>query len=129
MSLETNRAPVRGERLGGEREGDRRRAIAVLVRGCHRLMLQPHDAEAQAALVAVLATARVAEAEVDSLLVAALVKEAAAHADELALRLDSPGYSALYIGATAARLCQTLNLLQRQLGSDVVASRRLLAGT
>ncbi len=50
----------------------------------------------------------------DSPLVAALIKQVRAHADELAFRLDAGGASSLHVSAIAARLCQAVNALQRQ---------------
>jgi len=109
--------------LGGEAEvdkqvhseGSRAEALVSLIRGSQRLLLQPHDADARQALLVLLATVPLTVGEEDPLLITALVKEACAHADELAFRLEAPGYSGLYIAATTARLCQTLTILRTQL--------------
>ncbi|MBY0319459.1 MAG: hypothetical protein K2X72_12100 [Reyranella sp.] len=50
----------------------------------------------------------------DSPLVAALIKQVRAHADELAFRLDAGGASSLHVGASAARLCQAVKALRGQ---------------
>jgi hypothetical protein len=99
-------------------EGSRAEALTVLIRSSQRLLLQPHDADARQALVVLLAAVPLTSGEDDSLLITALVKEASAHADELAFRLEAPGYSPLYIAATTARLCQTLTILQAQLAPN-----------
>ena len=96
-------------------EGSRAEALTVLIRNSQRLLLQPHDADARQALVVLLAAVPLTSGEDDSLLITALVKEACAHADELAFRLKAPGYSAVYTAATTARLWQTLTILQMQL--------------
>ena len=83
------------------------------------MLLNPDDSEARAVLSLMLATVPLAVADHDSLSITALVKEARAHAEELAYRLEAPGYSSLYIAATTARLHQTLTILQWQLAPDV----------
>jgi hypothetical protein len=102
----------------------RAEAIALLSRCCCRLLLQPDDGDARDVLAFVLATVPLTFCEEDSLLITALVKEAQAHAEELAYRLEAPGYSSLYIAATTARLHQTLSILQLQLSSEVAGVRR-----
>lgn len=97
----------------------RTEAIAILSRSCRRLLLHPDHSEARAVAALLLATVPLTGADRDSLLITALVKEARAHAEELAYRLEAPGYSSLYIAATTARLHQTLTILQLQLASDV----------
>jgi len=62
------------------------RALAILIRGSQRLLLRPHDTDVRQALVVLLATVPLTFGEDDSLLISALVKEACAHADELAFR-------------------------------------------
>jgi hypothetical protein len=51
-----------------------------------------------------------------------------AHADGLAFRLDSGGASSLYVGATAARLCQAVTALQAlmAMGGPAAAATGLL---
>ena len=93
----------------------RAEAIALLSRCCRQLLLRPDRADARDLLAFVLATVPLTFCESDPLLITALVKEAQAHAEELAYRLEAPGYSSLYIAATTARLHQTLSILQLQL--------------
>ena len=100
----------------------RAEAIELLSRCCRRLLLQPSHDDTRHMLAFVLATTPLALGECDSLLITALVKEARAHAEELAYRLEAPGYSSLYIAASTARLHQTLTILQLQLAPDVVAA-------
>jgi len=52
-------------------------------------------------------------------LMAALVKEARAHASELAFRLEQPGIAPIHLRATAARLCQTVAVLRRHSACDM----------
>lgn len=100
----------------------RAEAIELLSRSCRRLLLQPSHDDTRHMLAFLLATTPLALGECDSLLITALVKEARAHAEELAYRLEAPGYSSLYIAASTARLHQTLTILQLQLAPDVVAA-------
>jgi hypothetical protein len=98
----------------------RAEAIELLSRYCRRLLLQPSHDDTRHMFAVVLATTPLALGECDSLLITALVKEARAHVEELAYRLEAPGYSSLYIAATTARLHQTLTVLQKQLAPHVV---------
>lgn len=90
----------------------RNEIVDLLLDGCKLLMLRPHDYGAREAMARAVATFAVAAEQGDTLLIRALAEEAKANGDELAFRLDSPGYSTLFIEATAARLCQTLTLLR-----------------
>jgi len=83
------------------------------------LLLQPSHDDTRDMLAFVLATTPLALGECDSLLIAALVNEARAHGEELAYRLEAPGYSSLYIAATTARLHQTLTILELQLAPEI----------
>jgi hypothetical protein len=100
-------------------EMSRAEAVALLSTSCRRLLLQPDQGDARDVLAFVLATVPLTLGKCDSLLITALVKEARAHVDELAFRLEAPGYSSLYVAATTARLHQTLTILQLQLAADV----------
>ena len=102
----------------------RTEAIALLSSNCRRLLLQPDDGDVRQMLAFVLATAPLTFGDFDSLLITALIKEARAHAEELAYRLEAPGYSSLYIAATTARLHQTLTILQMQLAAEIVGTDR-----
>jgi hypothetical protein len=82
---------------------------------CHRVLLEPQNAQSRAILGRAVAATQLAPLEGDTLLTASLVKEARAHAEKLAFRLETPGYPALYINAITARLCQTLAVLELQL--------------
>jgi hypothetical protein len=99
-----------------------RRAIALLLRCCRRLLLQPsHDTRQMLAFV--LATTPLALGECDSLLIDALVKEARAHGEELGYRLEAPGYSSFCIAATTAGFIRIFLVLHRgdhgQVSSDL----------
>jgi hypothetical protein len=102
----------------------RAEAIALLSSNCRRLLLQPDHGDVRHMLAVVLATAPLTFGDSDSLLITALIKEARAHAEELAYRLEVPGYSSLYIAATTARLHQTLAILQLQLAAEIVGTDR-----
>lgn len=91
--------------------------IEFLLAACHRLMLEPRDAKARSMAMILLMTGDLSAETGDSRLVACLIKEARAHADELAFRLDSGGASSLHVGAMAARLCQSVTALQAQIAS------------
>jgi hypothetical protein len=93
---------------------ERREQLQILVGACHWLLLEPENDEPRRAL-ALLTAGGLEATELDPPLIAALINEANAHGDELSFRLDSPGYPALYIAATTARLCQTLEELQLHL--------------
>jgi hypothetical protein len=93
----------------------RAETLEALLDAGRRLQLNPEDDETRATLATRLASLRLAAEDRDTLFVAALIKEATAHADELSFRLEAPGYPALYIASIAARLCQTLITLRRQL--------------
>jgi hypothetical protein len=93
---------------------DRVDQLNALLASCHRLLLDPRDEEARTLAVLVLGAAALAERADDTRLATALVAEARAHAEELAFRLEAPGYSSLYIRAVTARLCQTLQVLRVQ---------------
>jgi hypothetical protein len=58
--------------------------LEFLLATCHRLMLEPHGGEARRFATRLLATADLLAEKDDQPLVAALIKEACAHADELA---------------------------------------------
>lgn len=98
-----------------KRQLARAQATALLSRCCRQLLLQPDHTDARDVLAFALATVPLTLCESDPLLMTALVKEARAHAEELAYRLEAPGYSSLYIAAATAKLHQTLSLLQLQL--------------
>jgi hypothetical protein len=105
-------------------QASRAEAIALLSSNCRQLLLQPDHGDVRQMLAFVLATAPLTLGDSDSLLITALIKEARAHAEELAYRLEAPGYSSLYIAATTARLHQTLTILQLQLAAKIVATDR-----
>jgi hypothetical protein len=89
--------------------------LEFLLAACHRVTLEPHDREARRIAARLLTMAEVSAEKNDSSLVAALIKEIRAHADELAFRLDTGGTTSLHVGAIAARLCQAVTALQRQM--------------
>jgi hypothetical protein len=116
-------------------KADRDEQLAFLVSICHRLMLDPRDGNVRQFTAVMLAQAAVRALAGDTPLAAALVKEVRAHLDEMAYRLEAPGYSALYVGAVAARLCQTLTAFQSHLdgarpqpGRAAAAGRAMQAG-
>jgi hypothetical protein len=111
---------------------ERAEQLAFLLASCHRLMLDPQDGNVRQFAAVMMAQADVTPHDGDLPLAGALVKEARAHLDELAYRLEAPGYPPVCIGALAARLCQTLTALQFHLvapgpesGVDAAAGRGL----
>jgi hypothetical protein len=116
-------------------KADRDEQLAFLVSICHRLMLEPQDGNVRQFVALMLAQAEVRVLAGDTPLAAALVKEVQGSLDEMAYRLEAPGYSPLYVGAVAARLCQTLTALQTHLvgagpqpGRAAAAGRAMQAG-
>jgi hypothetical protein len=95
---------------------DRAEHLEFLLDKCRQFALEPYGCTAPMVMGPMLATSGLMPHEDDSPLVRALLKEANAHIDELAFRLEPPGRSASYVDAVIGRLCQTLTVLQFQLG-------------
>jgi hypothetical protein len=89
-------------------------SLEVLDRACQQIALRPHDEAARLLLAMAVMSAELAPSIEDSALVRALTEEARAHSEDLAFRLERPGYDSIFIGAAAAKLRQTLAVLKEQ---------------
>jgi hypothetical protein len=110
-----------------EAQQERNDELTLFLRACQGLLLEPQGGDRRDALAVVIGRAALISLPGDSLLVASLLNEAWAHAEELAFRLESPGYPGLYVSALTARLHQTLAELLRQVQAEPGASSLPLA--